>query len=81
MSSDKRTPFSSLHAVSGRMLAILEDGTEYLMDKPGDVLIQRGTMHTWHNPGPEWTRYITVIVDAESAVVDGKVLKSEVKNE
>lgn len=57
---------------------MLEDGTEYLMDKPGDVLVQRGTMHTWRNPGPEWARYITVIVDAESARVQGKALKSEV---
>lgn len=59
---------------------MLEDGSEYVMDQPGDVLIQRGTMHTWHNPGPEWVRYITVIVDAESAIVNGKALKAEVKD-
>lgn len=58
---------------------MLEDGTEYLMDKPGDVLIQRGTMHTWHNPGPEWARYISVIVDANSAVVKGKALRAEMQ--
>ncbi|KAH8100682.1 hypothetical protein BXZ70DRAFT_938319 [Cristinia sonorae] len=66
--------------ISGKLIAMLEDGTEYVMDRPGDVLIQRGTMHNWHNPGPEWVRYITVIVDAESAVVNGTVMKAEVKD-
>lgn len=67
--------------ISGKLIAILEDGTELLMDEPGDVLIQRGTMHTWRNPGPEWTRYISVIVDANSAIVKGKALRAEVQEE
>ncbi|TCD62217.1 hypothetical protein EIP91_007222 [Steccherinum ochraceum] len=66
--------------ISGKLVAILEDGSELVMDRPGDVLIQRGTMHTWHNPGPEWVRYITVIVDAESAVVNGRALKAELRD-
>ena len=32
---------------------------------PGDVLIQRGTNHTWHNSGPETCVFASVMVSAE----------------
>ena len=54
------------------MILKTEDGSEYLIDKPGDVIIQKGTMHAWRNPGPEVARWVCVLVDAEPAVVDGK---------
>ena len=54
------------------MILKTEDGSEYLIDKPGDVIIQKGTMHAWRNPGPEVARGVCVLVDAEPAVVDGK---------
>ena len=36
---------------SGEMVMELEDGEVLL--KPGDVVIQRGTLHNWKNRGPE----------------------------
>ena len=53
---------------------MLEDGTEQLIDQPGTLVVQKGTMHAWRNPGPEWARWICVLVDAEQAVVNGQTL-------
>ncbi len=60
---------------------MLDDGTETVLDKPGDTVIQRGTMHAWRNPGPGWTRWACVLVGAEPASVNGKALPGEVKIE
>lgn len=65
-------------SVSGQMILMLEDGTEHLVDQPGSVIIQRGTMHAWRNPGPGWTRWMCVLVDANPAVVNGKSLGTKV---
>jgi len=65
--------------IQGKLLLVMEDGSETLMETPGDVIIQRGTLHAWRNPGPEWTRWISVLVDAKPAVVDGKTLGVEVR--
>lgn len=61
-----------MSTVSGKLILMMEDGSEYLLDKPGDVVIQKGTMHAWRNPGPEVARWACVLVDAEPAVVNGK---------
>lgn len=53
---------------------MMEDGTEYLLENPGDVVIQKGTLHAWRNPGPEVARWAAVIVDAEPAVVNGQAM-------
>ncbi|KAI0815010.1 hypothetical protein BC629DRAFT_1588686 [Irpex lacteus] len=58
--------------ISGKLILMMEDGSEYLLEKPGDVVIQKGTMHAWRNPGPEVARWACVLVDAEPAVVNGK---------
>lgn len=55
----------------------MEDGER--ITKPGDIVIQRGTMHAWYNPGPDWARWACVLVDAEPAMVNGQALKAEVK--
>ncbi|KAI0335205.1 hypothetical protein GY45DRAFT_1366792 [Cubamyces sp. BRFM 1775] len=60
--------------ISGKLILIMEDGSETLLDQPGDIVVQRGTIHGWRNPGPEWTRWLTVVVDAKPAVVNGKAL-------
>ena len=46
-----------------------------MIDKPGDTVVMRGSMHAWRNPGPGWTRWVSVLVDAEPAIVDGKALQ------
>jgi len=67
--------------ISGKLILVLDDGVEAAFDTPGDLIIQRGTIHAWRNPGPEWTRWVTVVVDAKPAVVDGKILMPEVRRE
>lgn len=57
---------------------MMEDGTEKVLEKPGDIVVQRGTMHAWRNPGPGWARWVCVLVDADSAIVNGKVLPAEI---
>ncbi|TBU35322.1 hypothetical protein BD311DRAFT_745963 [Dichomitus squalens] len=66
--------------LSGKLILIMEDGSETLLEKPGDTVVQRGTIHAWRNPGPEWTRWITIIIDAEPAVVHGRPLPAELKH-
>ena len=57
------------------MILILGDGSETLVEQPGAVVIMKGNVHAWRNPGPEWTRWLTVLVDAEPAIVNGKQLE------
>lgn len=61
--------------ISGRLIHMLEDGTEQLIDQPGTVLVQKGTMHAWRNPGPDWARWVCVLVDAEPVVINGRRLE------
>ena len=62
--------------VKGELVLILSDGSETHLKTPGDVAIQKGTMHAWKNPGNEWARFASVVIDAEPAVVNGKTLES-----
>ena len=41
--------------------------------RTGDVVIQRGTLHGWR-AGPEGVRWITVILPAQPAMVNGQAL-------
>ena len=61
-------------AVSGKLILEMEDGTEVLLENPGDTVVMRGALHAWRNPGPEWARWMAVIIDAEPAVVNGAPL-------
>jgi len=63
-----------LWIVKGEVILITDDGTETLLKNPGDVVIQKGTAHAWKNPGTEWARWATVLVDAKPAVVNGQEL-------
>lgn len=40
----------------------------------GDVLVRKANSHGWKNPGPEWVRWVCIIVDAEPVVINGKTL-------
>ena len=33
--------------ISGELTLILEDGTEKCIKNPGDLIVQKGTMHAW----------------------------------
>lgn len=67
---------SMLHwlPVSGKLILVMDDGSETLIDKPGDTVVMRGSMHAWRNPGPGWARWVSVLVDADPAVVNGERL-------
>jgi uncharacterized cupin superfamily protein len=61
--------------LSGEIDMELDDG-EVVHLKPGDVVVQRGTIHTWVNRGtvPAVTAFI--LVDARPAEVNGELLRT-----
>ncbi|KAF1962598.1 hypothetical protein CC80DRAFT_488017 [Byssothecium circinans] len=57
-------------------LDLVLDSGEVRHMKPGDIAVQRGTMHAWRNNHPtEWSRIIFVLQPCEPVVVNGKELK------
>lgn len=61
--------------LSGEIDLELDDG-EVVHLKPGDVVVQRGTIHTWVNRGsvPAVTAFI--LIDAKPAEVHGEILRT-----
>ena len=61
--------------LSGEIDCELENG-EVVHMKPGDTIVQRGTIHTWVNHGkvPAVTAFI--LIDAKPVEVDGKELRT-----
>jgi quercetin dioxygenase-like cupin family protein len=51
--------------LSGQLEVGLENGTQRL--GPGDVLVQRGTAHSWRNPGFEPCTFVVILIDAARA--------------
>ena len=49
---------------------LLLDGGEIRLE-PGDVAIQRGTLHSWRNEGTEPCRLLLVLIDAMAITIDG----------
>lgn len=62
--------------LSGNCDLELDDG-KLLHLKPGDVVVQRGTIHAWVNNGPGPCVFAFILVDAEPAVAGGKALRTE----
>ena len=44
--------------------------------KPGDVVVQRGTMHTWVNKGTVPAVFAFILIDAKPAEVNGELLRT-----
>lgn len=59
--------------LSGELELELDDGARVLLG-PGDVVVQRGTMHLWRNIGSETCRIVFVLTEATPAEVDGQPL-------
>ncbi|MEG3124183.1 cupin domain-containing protein [Sphingomonas sp. GB1N7] len=60
--------------VSGAIELVLDDGVRTRCE-PGDIVIQRGTIHAWHNPSSDTiARVAFVLLDAKPATVDGVAL-------
>jgi quercetin dioxygenase-like cupin family protein len=61
--------------LSGTCNLELDDGV-VVQVRAGDIVVQRGTMHAWLNPGPEACVFAFVLLDATPAVVGGEELKT-----
>lgn len=64
--------YSAMHRTQSLDYGIVVEGEiEMIMDSgerislyPGDICIQRGTMHQWHNPTQKYARIMFVLMDA-----------------
>jgi mannose-6-phosphate isomerase-like protein (cupin superfamily) len=61
--------------VSGEVDMALEDGQRVHL-RAGDVVVQRGTMHTWINNGSEPCVLAGIVIDAKPVQAGGKVLEA-----
>jgi quercetin dioxygenase-like cupin family protein len=59
--------------MAGEIDMELDDGAS-VHAKAGDVLVQRGTIHSWQNRGSEPCRIAFILIDAKPVAVAGKVL-------
>lgn len=51
--------------ISGHIELELDDGSTTLLG-PGDIIVQRGTIHSWRNPSEtEWARLVFVLTEAK----------------
>jgi quercetin dioxygenase-like cupin family protein len=48
--------------LDGETWLLLDDGSETLV-KPGDAVVQRGTMHAWANRSDQPVRMVFVMID------------------
>lgn len=60
--------------VAGTIVLVLDDKKEIEL-KAGDVVVQRGTIHAWHNRSTEWARMTFVLLDAHKPVINGETLE------
>ena len=61
--------------LSGEIDCELENG-EVVHLKPGDVMIQRGTLHTWVNRGSLPAVIAFILIDAKPVEVNGKEMRT-----
>ena len=61
--------------LSGECDLVLDSG-EVAHMKPGDICVQRGTMHAWAPRGSEPAVFAFVLIDAEPATVGGEALRT-----
>jgi quercetin dioxygenase-like cupin family protein len=50
------------------------DSGEVVHMKPGDIVVQRGTMHAWVNNGPAPAVFAFILIDAAPAEIGGEAL-------
>ena len=63
--------------IDGELDCVLDSGERRSL-KPGDITIQRGTMHAWVNPSPtKWARMYYVLLDAKPVIVQGNNLAED----
>jgi quercetin dioxygenase-like cupin family protein len=52
------------------------DSGEVVHMKPGDIVVQRGTMHAWVNNGTAAAVFAFILIDADPAKVGGQELRT-----
>lgn len=63
--------------LSGQLELELDDGVRTLLH-PGDIVVQRGTMHLWRNPSQDETcRIVFVLTEASAVEINGVVLPEQ----
>ena len=50
------------------------DGGKTVTVRAGDVVVQRGTNHRWHNRGTAPCRFAWILLDARAAEVGGRTV-------
>jgi quercetin dioxygenase-like cupin family protein len=60
--------------ISGEIDMELEDESESVHLKAGDVLVQRGTLHNWVNNGSEPCLIAFILIDATPVAAGDKLL-------
>lgn len=61
--------------ISGAVELLLDDGHSTLVEA-GGIIVQRGTIHAWHNPSANvTTRIAFVLLDAKPVTVKGALLE------
>lgn len=60
--------------IAGTIDLELDDGAVKHL-RPGDVVVQRGTMHAWVNNSAQWCRMAFVLIDAKPANAGGQILE------
>ncbi|KAJ3476352.1 hypothetical protein NLI96_g11216 [Meripilus lineatus] len=62
----------------GTIVLQLDNGKRVTLNE-GDVVVQRGTIHTWRNESTEWARIYFILLDAHPVTVNGEKLPEEWK--
>jgi quercetin dioxygenase-like cupin family protein len=66
--------------LEGEMIMELDDGSKTLM-KRGDVAVQRGTIHAWHNASKAtWARMLFVLQDCKPVLINGERLEEDLSH-
>ncbi|KAI4142494.1 MAG: hypothetical protein L6R39_004914 [Caloplaca ligustica] len=64
--------------IHGEMECLLDSGEKRLM-RPGDIAVQRGTMHAWRNASnTEWARMLFVLLSCDKVKIGDKELSADV---
>ncbi|KAJ7579034.1 hypothetical protein C8J56DRAFT_1059269 [Mycena floridula] len=58
----------------GQVVLVL-DNDERIVLKEGDIVVQRGTIHSWRNETDEWARIYFVVLGAQPIKIGGKELE------
>lgn len=63
--------------IAGTVELVLDSGESRLL-KPGDIAVQRGTMHAWRVPsGDTWSRMVFILQAGKAQEINGQLLEDD----